>query len=83
MFVSHFLSSTTRLSIKRSFQRSFSSAPAVNPFHYQELFDLSHDDTPYRKVSDKHVQVVEVRRVEGDFLVIMLGKWNEILKSRS
>jgi hypothetical protein len=84
MFVSRFLSSP-RSSIQRSVQRYLSSsAPAVAPFQYQELFDLSQDNTPYRKVTDKHVKVIEVGSAEIANIIlgnIFVGRWDEILKS--
>lgn len=61
MFMNRFLTPPARSTLRRSVQRFFSSSPAaVNPFYYQELFDLSHDNTPYRKVTDKYVNVIEV-----------------------
>jgi fumarate hydratase, class I len=60
-------------------QRYLSSAPAVAPFQYQELFDVSHDNTPYRKVTDKYVKVIEADgmkflKVEPEALTLLASE---------
>lgn len=59
-FKSNIIISSYRNIIRRSSSSSSSSSSSVKPFFYQELFDISHDDTPYRKITDKYVTTIEV-----------------------
>ncbi len=48
-------------------------------FHYQELFELGEDSTPYRKLSDEHVSVVdidgrEVLKIEPEALSMLAAE---------
>ncbi len=48
-------------------------------FHFQELFELGHDETPYRKLTDQHVSTLkvdgrEILKIEPEALTLLAAQ---------